>query len=216
MPRRPPRRADMNDGIALGHILSSIATVTALILSIVAIALVTSHINNNSNNNNNNTNTTRDRLSLYSDVIQVPESVNTWTAVYYNRVVQTWPSAWLFVPGSSTVLCRRTGTYTIYYSLQSYVAPQTNETPFVCKACQVWLEGRAILQSETITPSVAFTSPANGVKLTTNVFTVAAKEGDSLQIEFKTHCPHLSLTNITHKRVAHHDDPLPSVSLLIY
>lgn len=212
IPRRPLRRPELTDGIAVGHILNSIATVVALILSIVALALISSHINNNTDTMI----TTRERLSLYGDVVQLPENVNTWTDVYYNKVSKTWPSAWLFVPGSSTLLCRRAGTYTIYYSLQSYVPPPTNETPFACKACQVWIEARAILQSESVDSSVAFTSPANGIKLTTNVFTVTMNEGDRLQIQFKTHCPQLVLTNMTHKRMVHHDEPLPSVSILVY
>ena len=66
----------------------------------------------------------------------------------------------------------------------------------------------------TAPTSVVFQKPAKGLVQTS--FVIGTNAGDIVQIQFKSHCASLYLSNITQKRMAIHDEALTSASLLIY
>lgn len=206
-PRRP--RPTAKEGIALGHVLNGLGTLTALVFSFICIMIVT------------RTPTpvlSQGRLLLYDNTRQSVEAVNTWTPVIYNKQSLLSPDTWLHSPGSSDIICTKRGTYIVQFSLRSTIAssPEANNT-FACKACQVWLEAQCVLQSVVIPGSITFTSPASGFRTSSShSFVIEANIGDTLQIQFKSHCPYMILTNMTQKRLTAFDDPLHSASLLIY
>ncbi len=209
--RYPPRRPvqpNVTDGLALAHILHGLGTVIALVFSFLAFFLVINNLYVPS------TATVQGRLSLYDDTVQTL-GANVWQPVVFHRQAHLSPMTWAHIPGSSNIQCIKTGAYIVHFELQSSLSSQPNAS-FPCKSCNAWLEARCLLQSLVIPASTAFTSPVSGTRSTSNTFMINATQGDILQIQFKSHCPVLVLSNTTQKRIDHFNDPLPSASLLIY
>lgn len=209
-PKRPP--VNVKDAISFAHIMQGLGCLIAFVLSVISFVTIMHHLDNPPPAMD----IAPGRLSLYDNTIQrMTGNNNSWVPVIFNKQALLSSGTWLHLPGSSNIECLRKGAYIVHFSLQSNLSPLP-EASFPCKPCHVWLEAQCVLQGLSIPSSVAFTSPATGTRTTSNTFVVEANTGDILQIQFKSHCPHIILTNITQKRLTHFNDPLPSASILIY
>lgn len=212
-PRRPPPRPSIRDGINFAHMLNGLGTLVALILSIIGVVITLSHINNSTDSII--TNGSLSRLSLYDDTVQPLLGSNIWTPVTFRKHSHLAPDTWQHLSGSSSLVCLKSGTYVVSYRLHTNLVSNPNAS-FQCQACQAWLETRCTLQSVVLTRSVSFLSRAVGFHAVHDQFLVDLLAGDVLQIEVRSHCALIVLTNMTQKRLPQFNDPITSASIVIH
>lgn len=177
-----------------------ITTAAAFVIGVAALILSSINASNGGSSTTLFLLTPSVLLSLYSSESQRFSSAGgVWTAVTFDQEipVNTGAGMWIHEAGSEIIECNRTGSYTVYFSVQA----QVNESgagvlPWECKACNLRyaIRGRQLVGTESIFEIPGSFTYSSGMNFfLAKQFFIEATAGDRFQFEVVSPCANMTL-----------------------
>ncbi len=188
LPNPPPLPAPTDTA---AHAFLGIGVAIALILGLLALFIGVS---------NNNSLTGAHQLSIYDLNEQSLLDANTWTNVRYNHTLFN-SDRFSLIPatnGGDTIKCLKTGTYKMFFKLQTSVNNSIEPPlPIQCTSCFLKYAARATIQYQGL--GLIYEIPTshthnNNAQLLVNELIFSATLNDLIRIQLISPCPYLILS----------------------
>ena len=178
-----------------------ITTAAAFVIGVAALILSSINASNGGSSTTLFLLTPSVLLSLYSSESQRFSSAGgIWNPVTFNQQipVNAGTDMWIHEAGSEIIECNRTGSYTVYFSVQAQVNESgTGVLPLECKACNLRYAIRGTQQlvgTESILEIEGSFTYSSGMNFfLAKQFFIEATVGDRFQFEVVSPCANMTL-----------------------
>ena len=176
-----------------------ITTAAAFVIGVAALILSSINASNGGSSTTLFLLTPSVLLSLYSSESQRFSSAGgVWNPVTFNQQipVNAGTDMWIHQAGSGIIQCNRTGSYTVYFSVQAQVNESgTVVLPLECKAhyLRYAIRGTQLVDGEIIEIEGSFTYSSGMNFFLAKQFFIEATVGDRFQFEVVSPCANMTL-----------------------